>query len=49
MLLAEAANAVISLLAVIGDFVPRLPFNPIELFEEPERLFRRAAAFLPRL
>jgi hypothetical protein len=29
---------VISRFAVIGDFVPRLPFNPVELFEEPQRL-----------
>lgn len=53
MLLAEAANAVISRFAVprvkpegrLGDFVACLPFNPIELFEEPERLFRWPATF----
>jgi hypothetical protein len=36
MLLAKAANAVISRFAVVGDLVPRLPFSPVELFEEPE-------------
>lgn len=30
-------------------FHPALAFNPIELFEEPERLLRRTAAFLLRL
>lgn len=49
MLLAEAANALIWRFASVRFFVPRLPFNPVELFEEPERLLRRAAAFLPRL
>lgn len=48
-MLAEAADAVISRFAAVGDFVTRLPFNPIELFEEPERLFRRAATLLSRL
>jgi len=42
VLLAKAANAVITCFAVprvkpegrLGDFVPRLSFNPIELFED---------------
>ena len=34
MLLAEAANALTWRFAAIGDFLARLPFNPIELFEE---------------
>src|SRR5690606_25134273 len=49
MLLTEAADALIWRFASVGLFVPRLPFNPVELFEEPERLLRRTAAFLPRL
>ncbi|TDW16361.1 hypothetical protein EV128_13729 [Rhizobium azibense] len=49
MLLAEAANALIWRFASVRFFVPRLPFNPVELFEEPERLLRRTAALLPRL
>ena len=49
MLLAEAANALTWRFASVRFFVPRLPFNPVELFEEPERLLRRTAAFLPRL
>ena len=35
VLLAEAANAVGLRFAVVGLFVSRLPFNPVELFEEP--------------
>lgn len=35
--------------AVIGDFGPRHLFNPVELFEELQRLFRRPPAFLSRL
>lgn len=49
MLLAEAADAVISRFAVVGLSVARLPFNPVELFEEPERLFRWTAPLLPCL
>ena len=49
VLLTKAANAVISRFAVIRFFLPRLPFNPVELFEEPEGLLRRPAGFLPRL
>jgi len=44
VLLAEAANALIWRFASVRFFVPRLPFNPVELFEESERLLRRPAA-----
>jgi hypothetical protein len=46
VLLAEAADAVISRFAVVGDFIARLSFNPVELFEELQRLFRWPATFL---
>lgn len=49
MLLAKAANAVGPRLAIFRLFVPRLSFNPVELFEEPERLLRRPAGFVSRL
>lgn len=49
VLLAEAANALIWRFASVWFFVPRLPFNPVKLFEEPQRLLWRAAALLPRL
>lgn len=49
MLLAEVANALIGRFASVRFFVPGLPFNPVELFEEPERLFRRTATFLSGL
>jgi hypothetical protein len=49
VLLAEAANALIWRFASVRFCVPRLPFNPVELFEEPQRLLRRTAAFRPRL
>ncbi len=45
MLLPEAVNAVGLRFTVVGLFASRLPFNPIELFEEPESLLRRAANF----
>lgn len=48
MLLAEAANAVGLCFTPLRYSVPRLPFNPVELFEEPERLFRRPATLLSR-
>lgn len=40
MLLAEAANAVGLCFTLLRFRVPRLPFNPVELLEEPQRLFR---------
>ncbi|MET4803564.1 hypothetical protein ABIA96_006166 [Bradyrhizobium sp. LB11.1] len=49
MLLAEAANAAGLCFTLLRYSVPRLPFNPVELVEEPQRLLRRTAAFLPRL
>jgi hypothetical protein len=47
--LADAAHVVGLGFATIRFFVPHLPFNPVELVEELERLRRRAAEFLPRL
>jgi hypothetical protein len=49
VLLAKAANAVGLRLAVVWLLVSRLPFNPVELFEEPESLLRRSATFLSGL
>lgn len=46
MLLAEATNAVGLCLTVVRLLVTHLPFNPIELFEEPESLSRRSATLL---
>lgn len=48
MLLAEAANAVGLCFTLLRYSVPRLPFNPVELVEEPQRLLGRTAALLPR-
>ncbi len=45
MLLAQTANALISRFVLVRLFVTRLAFNPVELFEELQRLLRRAAAF----
>ena len=42
MFLAEAAHAVGLRFAVIRLFVPRLPFNPVELVEEREGLLPAA-------
>ena len=47
MLLAETANAVELRLPGIWGFVSRLLFDPVELLEEPECLFRRSASILP--
>jgi hypothetical protein len=44
VLLAEAANAVGLCFTVLRCLVSLLPFNPVELVEEPQRLFRRPAA-----
>ena len=41
MLLAEAANAVDLRLPGIRDIVSCLLFDPVELLEEPECLFRK--------
>ena len=49
MLLAETANAIGLCLPRIRGLVSRLPFDPVELFEEPESLLRRAATILSRL
>lgn len=46
MLLSESANAVGLRFAGIRLLVSCLPFNPIELFEKPERPLGRTAAFL---
>ena len=46
MLLAEAANAVGLRFIGLGHLVSRLPFDPVELFKEPEGLLRRPATFL---
>lgn len=44
MLLAETANAVDLRLPRIWGLVSCLLFDPVELLEEPERLFRRSAS-----
>ncbi len=49
MFLAEAAHVAGLRFPLIGYFVPRLPFDPVELVEELERLCGRLALFLPRL
>lgn len=49
MFLAEAAHVAGLRFPLIGYFVPRLPFDPVELVEELERLCGRPALFLPRL
>ena len=49
MLLAEPVNAVGLCFTGVGLSVSRLPFDPVELLEEPESLFRRAATILSRL
>jgi hypothetical protein len=49
MLLAETTNAVDLRLPSIWGFVSCLLFDPVELLEEPECLFRRSAAILSRL
>lgn len=46
MMLAETANAIGLCFTLVRFFVPRLAFNPVELFKELERLLRRTAAFL---
>lgn len=49
MLLPEAANAVGLRFTGVGLYLSRLPFDPVELLEEPESLLRRAATILSRL
>lgn len=49
MLLPEATNAIGLRFTDVGLLVSRLPFDPVELLEEPESLLRRAAAILSRL
>lgn len=49
MLLAEAVNAVGLRFTGVGLFVSRLSFDPVELFEEQKRLFRRSATILSGL
>lgn len=49
MLLAETADTVGLRLSGIWSFVSSLTFNPVELFEELQRLLRRATTFLPCL
>lgn len=46
VLLAKAANAIGLGFAVVRRFFLRLPFDPVELLEELERLLRRTATFL---
>ncbi len=46
MLLPEATNAIGLRFPGVRLFVSRLLFDPVELFEEPERLFRRSASML---
>jgi len=48
-MLPEAANAVGLRFTGVGLYLSRLPFDPVALLEEPERLLRRAAAILSRL
>ncbi|WP_313903231.1 hypothetical protein [Rhizobium leguminosarum] len=45
MLFPEAVNAVGLRLSGIWGFVSCLLFDPVELLEEPERLFRRFPPF----
>lgn len=45
-MLADAANAVGLRFTDVRLLVSRLPLDPVELFDEPERLFRRSATFL---
>jgi len=47
VLLPETANAIGLRFAGVGLALSRLLFDPVELFEEPERLFRRSASILP--
>ncbi len=47
MLLPETANAIGLRFAGVGLSVLRLLFDPVELLEEPECLFRRSASILP--
>ena len=49
VLLTKAENAVISCFPLVRLFVSRLPFNPVELFEELKGLLRRPAGFVSRL
>lgn len=49
MLLAQAPDAAGLRFAFLLLFVPHLPFNPVELVEQLQRLRRQAALFLPRL
>jgi hypothetical protein len=49
VLLAKAANAGGLRLAGIRGFISCLLFDPVELLEEPERLFRRPAPILSGL
>jgi hypothetical protein len=47
VLLPEAVNAVGLCFTGVGLYLSRLPFDPVELLEEPECLFRRSASILP--
>lgn len=47
MPLPETANAIGLRFAGVGLSVSRLLFDPVELLEEPECLFRRSASILP--